>query len=212
MTTQIGTRLVRPLGNEGKKIISETLNGKTYTKIIDKTGAAIRERVSTNSTQIGHRTISRRIIVDRESIGNTYGENIYKKIKDRVYNNAYNELLGTREQLFTLQGTEFIKKSCSKQTETRGIVRNFREDGTVRNVDVKTKDQPSAKYYCNNLGLPIPQSLSSNQCMNKSIKEMQAMHLAEAPHVPYHLPGTRLEHLDVRTDELPTLNKLDTYL
>lgn len=85
---QIGARLVRQFG-EGKnlrKVVTETLNGKTFTKVMDSEGALIVERAKqiqkakVDNNNVNTITkITRRI--SREPQNYTY---VTKEITDRV--------------------------------------------------------------------------------------------------------------------------------
>ena len=244
-TLRIGNQLVRSFEKNGIKVFTETVDGKTFTSVLDNTGNVIRERVSRNSaSEVGDKLVLTRNKVDRSKKCelDVYGkkkiiENIDKTTTDRVYRN--NVFLGQREVGYRNRTDDKLIKIYSFKTipnpnhgifreftkdgiysfktipnPNRGIFRDFSEDGICFGSYFLENNKDVAHVHCNNLGLPIPQSFGgfTFPARNKSIKEMQAMHLAKAPHLPYQAPGARMAHLDKRVADTPTLNNLDMYL
>ena len=203
MVLQIGARLVRPL-SYGGQIITEALNGKTYTKILNEAGEVIRQRVTQNSSAM----VGDKLVRTRVKINQSNDLPVYKTITDRVYRDG--NYLGKRKNRYTIDKTGVAFKEISRKELANGqYVRNdFRKNGRREFIG------KGFGYWieCNNKGLPMPRSLGSYQCTDKSIKEMQAMHFEKAPHLSYQVPEARMAHLDARTAETPTLSYLDTFI
>ena len=204
MVLQIGARLVRPL-SYGGQIITEALNGKTYTKILNEAGEVIRQRVTQNSSAM----VGDKLVRTRVKINQSNDLPVYKTITDRVYRDG--NYLGKRRNRYTIDktGVVFKEDSMKKLADGRYVYNDFSKIGKREYID---KNGLGSWIDCNNKGLPVPQSLSYEQCADKSIKEMQAMHFEKAPHLPYQAPEARMAHLDARTAETPTLSNLDTFI
>ena len=92
--SQIGTRLVRQFDEGGKNckiVLSETLNGKTFTKVLDSNGNTILDRVKKiDRYNVGNKKVS---TITKVSQG--ADSPLKKQVTDRVYN-AESGLLGIR--------------------------------------------------------------------------------------------------------------------
>ena len=101
MTMQIGSRLVRNFGENGIKVVTESLNGKTYTKVFNRCNNIIKERVTQNEAkQIGDNFVRTRTKIEKamddECEDIVYG--ISKTVEDRVYQG--DQFLGRRLQRY----------------------------------------------------------------------------------------------------------------
>ena len=131
---QIGARLVHSFGpgNGLRKVVTETLNGKTLTKVMDSEGALIVERAKqiqkakVDNNNVNTITkITRRI--SREPQNYTY---VTKEITDRVYN-AESKFLGCR-----IEGDYFLDKPYASKKFDSGFFGEQDETiGTINNLD-----------------------------------------------------------------------------
>ena len=211
----IGSRLVRTFG-EGKnlrKIVSECVNGKTYTRVLNADGKILTDRVK---------------MIERSTVGNKKVSTITKVSKDSdnvvsksVYNRVYNQegqLLGSRN-IFHPDITE-NSYYVSKQGNDLINLSKWVKNGLVRNKEYAS-NYPGCKYIrkiprmmmrYNNKGLPRPYRLDGGD--NMSLKEMRNWHFANSPDLPYAPKEFKLGFLDNRgTDNtLSMMNDLDKFI
>ena len=223
--TKIGARFVKRInqGSNSKQIVTETLNGKTYTRVIEN-GRIIHDRVKqiTRST-VGNKkvnTITKVSMFPHDKEQPLIGKAVY----DRVYSEN-GSLLGVRQVI--------SNNVSSDQTLTRKIVAKQGNDGIMtykfycdegRRVDSKAANQhyvvnqyvnpnpTAARILYKKKGLPMPNGYKGAK--NLSLKEMRNWHFENSPEQPYAPSGLKLEFLDNRGGDgtLSTMNSLDKYI
>ncbi len=211
---QIGARLVRQFG-EGKnlrKVVTETLNGKTFTKVLDSNGNTIFDRAKKiDRYEVGNKKVSTITKVSDKS-----GHVLQKTVTDRVYN-AESGLLGVRRTDFFDTGddyTGFVKRYATKRSiaGNRGIKKEFDNDGIAKS---RTMIKDGIYYWSglnhNNKGLPIPTGEDPAYFKDMSLAEMRRWHLEHKPDRAYAPAEFRLGYLDKQDEVLGTIHDLDKF-
>ncbi len=205
---QIGARLVRQFG-EGKnlrKVVTETLNGKTFTKVLDSDGNTILDRAKKiDRYEVGNKKVSTITKVSDEP-----GHGLKKTVTDRVYN-AESGLLGIRKTDFReIDG--FVKTSTTKSSvaENRAIKKSFDVDGITIQRVLFTKDHSNCLYH-NNKGLPAPWGVTPANMENMKLAEMRCWHLEHKPDRAYAPAEFRLGYLDKQDEVLGPIHDLDKF-
>ena len=211
---QIGARLVRQFGegNNLRKVVTETLNGKTFTKVLDSNGNTIFDRAKKiDRYEVGNKKVSTITKVSDKS-----GHVLQKTVTDRVYN-AESGLLGVRRTDFFDTGddyTGFVKRYATKRSiaGNRGIRKEFDNDGIAKSR-IMLKD---GIYYWsglnhNNKGLPIPSGENPAYFKDMSLAEMRRWHLEHKPDRAYAPAEFRLGYLDKQDEVLGTIHDLDKF-
>ena len=211
---QIGARLVRKFG-EGKnlrKVVTETLNGKTFTKVLDSNGNTILDRAKKiDRYEVGNKKVSTITKVSDE-----LGHVLKKTVTDRVYN-AESGLLGVRRTDFFDTGddyTGFVKRYATKRSiaGNRGIKKEFDNDGIAKS---RTMIKDGIYYWSglnhNNKGLPIPTGEDPAYFKDMSLAEMRRWHLEHKPDRAYAPAEFRLGYLDKQDEVLGTIHDLDKF-
>lgn len=211
----IGSRLVRTFG-EGKnlrKIVSECVDGKTYTRVLGEDGKILTDRVKMiERSTVGNKKISTITKVSKNS-----DDEVSKSVYNRVYNQE-GQLLGSRN----IWHPDITENSyhVSKQGNDYDQLSKFVEDGRVFFKSLRynfpgrmhTYNNIEMSIHYNNKGLPRPYRLSGGHDM--SLKEMRDWHLRNSPELPYAHPQLKLGFLDNRgTDNtLSLMNDLDKFI
>lgn len=217
---QIGARLVRAFG-KGKnlrKVVTEAVNGKTYTRVLDAEGNILRNRLKMiERTNVGNKKVSTITKVD-EIPGKKLGA-IKKTTYDRVYSSE-GALLGSRCKFEEQIGEKFQKVAVSKQGNSplREKKRYFREKLFQKFAFSELPGRnhgtwfSSAEVKYNRKGLPCPKGLHFANDM--SLKQMRDWHFAHHPERPYAHPDLKLGFLDNRAGDntLGLMNDLDKYI
>ncbi len=211
---QIGARLVRKFG-EGKnlrKVVTETLNGKTFTKVLDSNGNTILDRAKKiDRYEVGNKKVSTITKVSDEP-----GHVLKKTVTDRVYN-AESGLLGTRRTDFVDLGddhvTKFVKTSVTKSSvaENRSIVKSFDIDNGLTRERVCFTEDHSNHLYHNNKGLPIPAGGHPEYFQDMSLAEMRRWNVLHNSDQAYAPAKFRLGYLDKQDEVLGTIHDLDKF-
>ncbi len=218
----IGSRLMRTFG-EGKnlrKIVTECVDGKTYTKVLGADGEILIDRVKAfERSTVGNKKVLTTIKINQNDSGV-----VSKSVYDRVYD-RYGHFRGARE-VFTpdidcceqfsakisdvhifFQEKRFINGIvCSKQAKL----------GFARSIPSRLVRRDGMTLAYNKKGLPLPQS-SANAKVNfdeMSLKEMRNWHIKNCPELPYAQMYFNLKALDNREigSTLERINDLDKYL
>ena len=200
-TVQFGQRLVRTFGtgSNAKKVLTETLNGKVYTKVLNANGDVVQERVKAFSEgKVGNKFVKTitRVCAKKECA-------MTKTVNDRVYCNA--EKLGQRLSEFKMFDNFFEKVSSIKTTASG----NFSEK-VFRDNNLWSNNKKGYQIYYNDLGLPKPENcdISTN---GKSLKEMIKDHFEAHPD-RYYLPeASGLSKLN-SSPAKPALSLLDRFI
>lgn len=229
----LGTRLVRTFGSGERlrHVVSETVNGKTYTKVLDNAGKVIRDRVKSFSQA----SVGDKFVKTRTTVISSYGD-LKKEIYDRVYSSDSKELLGMRETVCDLHpdGTiyDFIVDKQARNTGryrkyfdsngrvyTKGHI-TFWDNNSCKNQEFSLGSQsislggPVGRINYTKRGLPLSvevAALDTDLCNNKSLKELTALHREIAPHKPYS-EGVNLGFLDNNISQSHNLSNLDLFL
>ena len=210
---QIGARLVRRFG-EGpnlKTVVTETLNGKTFTRVLDIHGNTILDRAKKiDRYEVGNKKVSTITKVSRDEAALT------RQVTDRVYDGE-SRLLGTRRTDFRDLGddyvTKFVKTTVTKSSvaENGAIRKSFDTDNglTIQRVFF-TKDYSNYLYH-NNKGLPIPRGATPAYLEDRSLADMRRWNVLNNPDKSYAPAEFRLGYLDKQDDVLGTIHNLDQF-
>ena len=205
---QIGARLVRKFG-EGKSlktVVTETLNGKTFTKVLDSNGNTVLDRVKKiDRYDVGNKKVSTITKVSKDEALLT------RQVTDRVYDGE-SKLLGIRKTDFRDIGDDFVKTSTTKSSvaENRAIKKSFDGDGITTQRGLFT--EVGSKYlYHNNKGLPAPWGVTPANMEDMKLAEMRRWHLEHKPDRAYAPAEFRLGYLDKQDEVLGTINNLDKF-
>lgn len=209
----IGSRLVRAFG-EGKnlrKVVTECVNGKTYTRVLDTQGHTLKNRFKMiERTNVGNKKVS---TITKVNEYPDIGDGLIKKT---TYNRVYNSegaLFGSRWKFEELVGNNFKKVAVSKQGTSYSRQLKYYDNGLLdskhgaHSFPGSNHSQffSSACVKYNKKGLPCPKGLSPNNDM--SLKEMKDWHFANCPERPYAHPALNLGFLDERGVILSNLDK-----
>lgn len=215
----IGTRLVKGIGtgNNFKQIVSDCIDGKTYTNIVDSNGKLIATRTKMITREVvGNKKVNTvtKVTLDPSS-------DVKKSTYDRVYDND-SKLLGTRYTRERLTDeNKFVKELTAKQRAGEDLreYKVYYEDGTLSYKSANSSNSPGDNYLnisetidnidYNKKGLPCSDFINPDN--NMTLKEMRTMHITNNPQEPYAHPSLKLGHLDDRV-EGSTINKLDQYI
>lgn len=208
---QVGARLVRRFG-EGKNlrtVVTETLNGKTFTKVLDSNGNTILDRVKKiDRYKVGNKKVS---TITKISSYDSNG--LTKQVTDRVYDGGA-RLLGTRRTDFNAFITkenyyDFVKWNTIKRSiaGNRAIAKRF-DDGIAGGRMVFPE---KLVLHHNNKGLPMPKSTTPANFEGMSLAEMRRWNVLNNPDKPYAPAEFGLGYLDKQDDVLGTIHDLDKF-
>lgn len=233
----IGTRIARTFGSGKnlKHVVSEVVNGKTYTKVLDGNGNVIKNRVKAFSSA----NVGDKFVRTRTSIIQDADNKISKEVYDRVYGGEYcDDLLGMRKTTYhTDEFGDLYKSSVDKQAfNTHRYRKTFGEIGELtrsKSLLNTKKDIPNGvrleaytlgaqggkDYHIStirysNKGLPLSEEvrvLDYNKYKDKSLRELCALHREVAPHKPY-ATYVNLGFLDNNVAHSQNLNNLDRFI
>ena len=215
-TLTIGSRLVRTFG-QGKslrRIVTEVVDGKTYTRVLNAEGEILKERVK---------------MIERMKVGNKKVSTITKvtegadgQLRKYVYNRVYNQegkFLGSRLRYIPdLGNPNLFRVSKQAAHENNNLSKLFANDRALQKElrytfpGASELHEPSAIIHYNNKGLPRPYTLLGGDDM--TLREMRNWHFQNAPEIPYSLPGFKLGFLDNRglDTALSKMNNLDQFI
>ena len=210
---QVGARLVRRFG-EGKNlrtVVTETLNGKTFTKVLDSNGNTVLDRVKKiDRYDVGNKKVSTITKVSKDEALLT------RQVTDRVYDGE-SRLLGTRRTDFKDLGDDhvakFVKTSTTKSSvaENRSIRKCFDIDNGLTIERGIFTEVGSNYLYHNNKGLPAPWGVTPANVENMKLAEMRRWHLEHKPDRAYAPAEFRLGYLDKQDEVLGTIHDLDKF-
>ena len=208
---QIGARLVRQFG-EGKnlrKVVTETLNGKTFTKVLDSNGNTILDRAKKiDRYEVGNKKVS-----TITKVSDKPGHVLKKTVTDRVYN-AESGLLGIRRTNFSDIGddhTEFEKIASYKWSENRSIAKSFNDGIAIGRKVTENKYFNYLTLRHNNKGLPIPTGGNPAYFKDMSLAEMRRWNVLHNSDQAYAPAEFRLGYLDKQDEVLGTIHDLDKF-
>ena len=226
ITKIIGTRLCREFAKDGKTVVTEMIDGKTFTNVVDQLGNTIYRRVK----KIERYNVGDKTVITKTCIGNKDPkDSIIKRITDRVYNQN-DEFLGARscvEEIKTRSNGYTGYKHTYKQSvnDTCRFFKYFDPQSGKVTKKVSFYSRPGSSKLdntspvitvdYNSKGLPYPQSVNfkdKTSLNNSTLAGMRGWHLSQHPELPYAQPGSKLEHVDKREIVLPKINYLDEYL
>ena len=208
---QIGARLVRKFG-EGKNlrtVVTETLNGKTFTKVLDSNGNTILDRVKKiDRYKVGNKKVS-----TITKISSYDSNDLTKQVTDRVYDGGA-RLLGTRRTDFNAFITkenyyDFVKWNTIKRSiaGNRAIAKRFDDGIAVGRMVFPEKFM----LQHNNKGLPMPKGGNPAYFKDMSLAEMRRWNMLNRPDRAYAPAEFRLGYLDKQDEVLGTINDLDKF-
>lgn len=216
----IGTRLVKEIGTDKnyKKIVSDCIDGKTYTNILDSNERLLATRTKMISKEVvGNKKVN---TVTKVTLDSHFSD-VKKTTYDRVYDND-NRLLGTRYTRERLTDeNKFVKELTAKQRAGEDLreYKVYYEDGTLSYKSANRSNSPGDNYLNNSetidnidynkKGLPCSDFIDPDN--NMTLKEMRTMHIQNNPQEPYAHSALKLEHLNDRV-EGATINHLDQYI
>jgi len=206
---KIGARLIKSFGSGEnlRRVITETVDGKTFTNIYDAAGNLLRQRVKEITRySVGNKNvITIKKINSEMKSGTNYPESTTKNFLDKVYDKA-GKLLGFRKE------TGHVGSSI-KEVKKLNIAERYETEKTFDCGKANYKSVFGKSIRYNNKGLPMPQGMNYATASGKSIAEMNKIHMEVAPDVSYAPGGFGLDHLNgkyVKYDK--QLNELDQYL
>lgn len=212
----IGSRLVRTFG-EGKnlrKIVSECVDGKTYTRVLGADGKILTDRVK----MIERSTVGNKKVSTITKVSKGADDVVSKSVYNRVYNQE-GQLLGSRNILHPdiYQNAHLVAKQGNE--DNINLAKWF-GDGKVFAKEVRYRRPGRASFFgqpemilrYNNKGLPLPKGLDKADDM--SLKELRNWHFMNTPQFPYAPKDFRLGFLDNRGTEstLSLMNDLDKFI
>lgn len=216
----IGSRLVRTFG-EGKnlrRIVTECVDGKTYTRVLGADGKKLIDRVKAfKCSAVGNKKVLTTTKLRQDDSGV-----ISKSVYDRVYNQN-GSFLGAREVFTPALGRDEFSVCKSSVNSILFKIKHFTE-GIVCNKQIRLghagavppKSKPGFGIAYNAKGLPLPYvNYSPGVNFDRmSLKEMRDWHVRNFPHIPYTLPCYGLEALDNREigSALGMINDLDKFI
>lgn len=225
-TIQVGTRLVREFGKGSnlKKVVTEVLDGKVYTKVLNKDGKVVQERVKAFAEKnVGDKFVKTTTkVLKEERMGSP---SIEKEVMDRVYDSGH-RYLGSRNTSYRryLNSDDWYKSRVTKRANNsdKTTITEFGGDGGRVFKYVFDKNNSRVGIDFNNKGLPLPDwAKSINQSPsdevyknlhNKSLKDMLAYHFKVKPYQKYIPDEAGLQSLNNRFAETPKLTDLDKYI
>lgn len=204
-TIQIAQRLVRTFSEGGafRQVVTETIGeGKTLTKVLDKNGNVITERlkVITPKEQVGDKFVKTTTKIVKGKIDGNYLAGVHKFVKDRVYNEA-GQKLGQRIKSFV----GGILEGKNIETKNKWYLTSY-EDG------IRDYMKKQGEYIpCNGKGLPLPSKNIGFGYGNASLKAMRTAFQEKYPGYKYAPPNFSFASLD---EHLPDakLTDLEHYL
>ena len=215
---QIGARLVRQFG-EGKnlrKVVTETLNGKTFTKVLDSNGNTILDRAKKiDRYEVGNKKVSTITKVSQKPESPRT-----KQVTDRVYDGESRLLLGKRVTNFRADINKkencygFVKRSTTKShiLNDIGIKKDFNGDGIAESRTIVIDGfYPVRSLHHNNKGLPMPKGGNPGYFEDMSLAEMRRWNVLNNPDKPYAPAEFRLGYLDKQDEVLGTIHDLDKF-
>lgn len=225
-TIQVGTRLVREFGKGSnlKKVITEVLDGKVYTKVLNKDGKVVQERVKAFAEKnVGDKFVKTTTKVLKEE--RMASPSIEKEVMDRVYDSGH-RYLGSRNTSYRqyVDTADWYKSRVTKRANNsdKMTITEFGGDGTRVFKYVFDKNNSRIGIDFNNKGLPLPdwaksinQSPSDDVYKNlhdKSLKDMLAYHFKVKPYQKYIPDEAGLQSLNNRFADTPKLTDLDKYI
>lgn len=188
-TKCIGNQLVRMFGKGPnlKRVVTETVDGKTLTHVFDADGKRIISRAKSFAKEaVGNKVVNTRTEVRLQ------GNNNYKLITDRVYSqNA--ELLGSRavsiengEKLYSgkqaANSARFVK--CFRADNNIAVDKSLLLNSVGSRYNPFRMDNGFSNYIvCNSKGLPMP--LNSMPKSDMTIREMKSWMAVNKPDSKY---------------------------
>ena len=211
-------------GSNLKKVITEVLDGKVYTKVLNKDGKVVQERVKAFAEKnIGDKFVNTTTkVLKEERMGSP---SIEKEVMDRVYDSGH-RYLGCRDTSYRqyVDSDDWYKSRVAKRANNsdKVTITEFVGDGRRVFKYVFDKNNPSVGIDFNNKGLPLPdwaksinQSPSDEVYKNlhdKSLKDMLAYHFKVKPYQKYIPDEAGLQSLNNRFADTPKLTDLDKYI
>lgn len=207
---QIGTRLVRCFGKGDnlKKVVTEVVDGKTFTNVFDAKGNLIKQRVKAFSEEmVGDKFVKTKTTVTEHC------HEIFKDITDSVYKTIddVKKFVGGRKTHYIDAGyedsTDFLKKESvryfNRANSHKGVKTTY-SDG----LRYARREYDNVLSY-NDKGLPMPNTLSRTAAEDLSLKEMREWHLKNHPQRPYtDYPGYEFLDEPIKSIKLNGLDKL----
>ncbi len=211
-TVQIGARLVRNFG-EGKNlktVITETLNGKTFTKVLNSDGNPIKDRAK----KIDRYNVGNKKVSTITKVSKAPDFPLEKQVTDRVYN-AESGLLGIRRTDFADirdDCTKLVKQAVTKSSIAGNIEirKRFYSNGIAKGRAF-INNFYRLNLLHNNKGLPMPKDANSMDMHGMKLADMRHWHLEHNPESPYAPPEFRLGYLNKQGEVFGTINDLDRF-
>lgn len=198
-TISIGNKLFRSFIKNGelRHAITETIDGKTFTRILDESGNILKQREKTIEKHIlGNNAITS--ITKKTDIDTLKPENVNTIILDSVSTNLAlaHWFKGARKTIINKNGSKIVQKEYTMIGYNKGYAKFIDADGITRRkeafmVDTPCYQQnyaqrsnyrqyqlvgsPAEPVYYNNKGLPVPTILNAEKdttCANSSLQEM----------------------------------------
>lgn len=183
-----GQKLFRSFGKgvDTRHVITETIDGKTYTRVLKAEGKVLENRIKTiERFAVGNKKVVRST---KEFMNGT------RHTDDRVLDSNGN-YLGHREVVDYGNQKNIFKFTADNSGTQKEI-----SDGITHKKSVYDKDEEYIDSFSkyNNKGLPIPRGVGLFDSRDKSLQEMLRMAGDDARYYGYFDSWTKLEHITPR--------------
>lgn len=218
-TKCVGNQLIRMFGEGAnlKRVITETVDGKTLTHVFDADGNRIISRAKSFAKEaVGNKVVNTRTEVRLK------GDNNYKFITDRVYSQN-GELLGSRATGFN----NGVKVHLGKQAVNGDrFVKSFRGDGTTLDKAIISNVYASSKYnyvlmgsgygqwvQYNMKGLPMPRNgyVPDSYMSIKDMKSWMAVNRPDSNYLPEGFGPKSLNDITPDAVTVPVADKVTEF-
>lgn len=185
-----GQKLFRTFGKgvKTRHIITETINGKTFTRVLDAEGKVRYNRI---------KTIKRFEVGDKRITSCTKDFNTHTSTVDRVVDHNGN-YLGNREVVIRGVEKDVFKSVAGNYTTNKEVICGITNKKYCFDKDKVLFENCKVEY--NNLGLPVPKELKYYKCEGKSLQEMLKMTGVISRCNGYYPKNSKLDHITPKFD------------
>ena len=215
MVTQIANRLVRTFGSGAnlKKIVTEVIDGKTFTTVFDKEGSKIRTRVKAFADEV----VGDKLVKTKKNVVQQRDCEPEKYIIDRVYSIADDTktLIGKRRTAYSTVDGTLIKtgKGVVNKDSGKEVYTYYGDNGTRLRKDYYSDGLLHDGYIqMNSLGLPYPNGRVVDELFESPLSDMRIHHFNNKPGEKYLPDWCNMPSLDDVSGLGVKLNYLDNLL
>ena len=214
MVTQIANRLVRMFGQGAnlKKVVTEVVDGKTFTTVFDNEGSKIATRVKAFADEV----VGDKLVKTKKNVVQQRDCAPEKYIIDRVYSIADDTktLIGERRTNYKTADGTLIKtgKGFVNKDSGKSVYTYYRDNGTRFEKDYWSGDVYDGYIHMNRLGLPYPKGRMVNELVESPLSDMRIHHFNNKPGEKYLPDWCNMPSLDDVSGLGVKLNYLDNLL